>query len=299
MRESLKNMLNQSLCLRFKLPDSNLNLDSIKLSTMEDNVFECLSDSLLSEVIYNSIIEYSFNEFDLQNDELDSLLSIALKTKIKYQEYQTKDTKIKYGFYGEVLLYLILCIFYQSSPLISRGYFYNPLENSETKGYDSYHLIEGDDKIELWFGEVKFRNTLDSGATSAINGLDKAFSDGYLENNILAMVNHRNNFGIQGSKIELVIESWVNNPKIKIIDEIKKHNMKLIYPIFLIYPLDSLDLESQIKKTVKYINNKFSKKPYNISINYELFFILLPIDNVKKIKEDVIRWIDSKKLLLS
>lgn len=248
MRKSLQELLEKTIFLKFRLPHSDLDLDSINLSTVEDDVFECLSDSALSEIIYNSIIEYSFNEFELENKDMDSLLASALKTKIKYKEYQKQETKIKYGFYGEVLLYLMLCQFYKSSPLISRGYFYNPLENSETKGYDSYHLIQGSDKVELWFGEVKFRATLDSGAKSAIEGLDKAFSDGYLEDNILAMVNHRNNIGIKGTKLELVIDSWANNPNISIINEVKKHNMKLIYPVLLIYPLDCADLESQIKK---------------------------------------------------
>ncbi|MGI2929677.1 Hachiman antiphage defense system protein HamA [Vibrio fluvialis] len=299
MRKSLQELLKKTIYLKFRLPHSELDLDSIQLSTVEDDVFECSSDSALSEIIYNSIIEYSFNEFDLNDSELSSLLSVALKTKIKYQEYQTKENKIKYGFYGEVLLYLMLCQFYKSSPLISRGYFYNPLENSETKGYDSYHLIEGEENIELWFGEVKFRNTLDSGAKSAIEGLEKAFSDGYLEANILAMVNHRNNLGINGSKLELIIDHWIENPSINIIDEIKKYRMKLIYPIFLIYPSDCSDLESQIKKTVKHINDKYSKKAYSLSIDYELFFMLMPVGNVKNIKEEVIEWIDSKKLLLS
>ncbi|EJF9987506.1 DUF1837 domain-containing protein, partial [Vibrio parahaemolyticus] len=271
MRRSLQELLKKTIFLKFRLPHSELDLDSIQLSTVEDDVFECTSDNALSEIIYNSIIEYAFNEFNLQECELDSLLSIALKTKIKYKEYQTQETKIKYGFYGEVLLYLMLCQFYKSSPLISRGYFYNPLENSETKGYDSYHLIEGKEKIELWFGEVKFRATLDSGAKSAIEGLEKAFSDGYLEDNILAMVNHRNNLGVKGSKLELVMDSWIKNPKISIVDEVKKYNMKLVYPVLLIYPCDCSDLESQIKKTVKHINDKFSKKSYDLSIDYELF----------------------------
>jgi hypothetical protein len=299
VRNSLRELLKQTIFLKFKLPHSELDLDSIKLSTAEDDVFECVSDSALSEIIYNSIIEYSFNEFDLKDCELASLLNVALKTKIKYKEYQNQGTKIKYGFYGEVLLYLMLCQFYKSSPLISRGYFYNPLENSETKGYDSYHLIEGEEKIELWFGEVKFRVTLDSGAKSAIEGMDKAFSDGYLEDNILAMVNHRNNFGVKGSKLESVIDSWIEKPSISIIDEVKKHNMKLVYPVLLIYPSDCSDLESQIRKTVKHINDKFSKKTYSLSIDYELFFMLMPVGNVKQIKEEVITWIDSKKLLLS
>jgi len=299
VRSSLRHLLDDTLLLRYSLPAKEAGLEAIGISTLEDDAFQCVCDTSLSNIIYNSIIEYSFNEFDITEKDLESLLNVALRTKIKYKEHQTDETKIKYGFYGEVLLYLVICHFYKSDPLISRGYFYNPLENSETKGYDSYHLVEGQDNVELWFGEVKFRATLDSCAKSAVEGLDKAFSDGYLEENILAMVNHRNNFSISGSKLEGVIDSWLENPSINIINEVKKHDMKLIYPILLIYPDKSSDFESEIKRTVNHINSRYSSKEYRTSVDFELFFILIPVGNVKKIKEDVIKWIESKKLLLS
>lgn len=72
-----------------------------------------------------------------------------------------------------------------AKPVISRGYFYNPLESAETKGYDSYHLIEQNGVSELWFGEVKFRNTHSSGVNSALDSIEKAISDEYLSSNFL------------------------------------------------------------------------------------------------------------------
>ncbi|USR64620.1 DUF1837 domain-containing protein [Providencia stuartii] len=273
-------------------------LESIHISTLSDDTYECINDSQLSDIIYNSIIDYSFNTFEMNNTSLDNLLSIALKTKIKYEESQQEDTKIKYGFYGEVLLYLLLYCRYDAKPLISRGYFYNPLENSETKGYDSYHLVENNGCIELWFGEVKFRSSLSKCSESAINGLAKAFSDKYLEQNILAMVNHQNNFELKGSKIEDVINSWMKLPDIKIIDEIKKYNMKLIYPIFLIYPENSELFDDKIRRSVEHINKKYTSIENNLSIELDFFFVLLPVGNVKKIKEDVIKWIESRKPLI-
>jgi hypothetical protein len=299
MRPSLIKLLDKTLLFRYSLPNKQLGLDRVDISTLEDDAFECVSDSSLSEIIYNSIIESSFNEFDITGKDLESLLGAALRTKIKYKEHQTDATKIKYGFFGEVLLYLMIYHFYKSKPLISRGYFYNPFENSETKGYDSYHLVEENGNVELWFGEVKFRDTLGSGAKSAIEGLDKAFTDAYLEENVLAMVNHTNNFAMTGSKIEEIIGLWLDNSSINIIDEVKKHKMKLVYPILLIYPDNSKDFKSKIKKTIDHINSKYSKKQYSASVSIELFFILVPVSNVKKIKEDVIGWISSKKPLLS
>jgi len=298
MRKSLTNLIDETLECKYNLPDSKEGLPKINISTCDDDAFLCHCENGLAEIIYNSIIEYSHNEFDISTQEYQALHTIALKTKIKYKDWQNQETKIKYGFFGEVLLYSILYHFYNSKPLISRGYFYNPLENSETKGYDSYHLVEDENHISLWFGEVKFRTTLASCAKSAIEGLDKAFSDNYLESNILALDNHRNNFSIKNSRIDQILDSWRKNPLINIVDEIKKHNMKLVYPILLVYPDTSADFKIKISNTITHINDNYSAKKYTLSVDFELFFILIPLSQVKKIKEDVISWIESKKPLL-
>jgi hypothetical protein len=195
LRQVLKDLINKTIFYEYSLPNKQI-MESINLSNRKDDCYSYSSDENLVELIYHSILDYSYNEFDMNDKDLSVLFSKALLNKIKYNESKDELTKIKYGFYGEVLLYSILYSFYNATPVISRGYFYNPLENSETKGYDSYHLIEKDDKVELWFGEVKFRTTLNSGAKSAIEGLDKAFTDEYLSQNIIAMENHINSFNI-------------------------------------------------------------------------------------------------------
>jgi hypothetical protein len=291
MRKTLKNLISKTLFFKYSLPNKIIE-KKIVLSNYNDDCFTYSSEKDLSELIYQSILDYSYNEFEMTDKDLSILLSKALCNKIKYKEYQTELTKIKYGFYGEVLLYSMLYVFYNAKPIISRGYFYNPLENSETKGYDSYHLIENEDKIELWFGEVKFRDTLESGAKSAIEGLDKAFTDTYLSNNIIAMDNYKNSFNIVGSKIEKILDEWDGTP-INIIEQVKRHNMILVYPILLVFPDNSSDYDEKIKSAINKINKKFSLKKYSLSIPYKLFFILLPVSEVKKIKKEVIEWIES------
>ena len=113
------------------------------------------------------------------------------------------------------------------------------------------------------------------------------------------MDNHRNNFSIKGSKIELILDEWRTNPSIKIIEEVKKHNMTLVYPTLIIYGDKETDYVNKIRNAVTKINNKLTKRKYSLSIDYELFFIFLPIAEVKKIKQEVIKWIESKKPLLS
>ncbi|MDH8351542.1 hypothetical protein QIG27_27235, partial [Klebsiella pneumoniae] len=75
--------------------------------------------------------------------------------------------------------------------------------------------------------------------------------------NILAMINHRNNFNIKDSKIEKIIDSWSINPEINLLDEIKKYNLKLIYPILIIYSDKDPEYDHRIINAIKHINDNY------------------------------------------
>jgi len=299
MRKELLELIKSTIIYKFDLPNSNINVSKSLFSTENDKCYFASSDFDLSEIIYNSIIEYSFNNYDINENDYDNLHSIALKTKLRYKDSATETQKISYGFHGETILYSILFAIYNSAPAISRGYFYNPLESSETKGYDSYHLIENGGQTELWFGEVKFRETHSSGIKSALDTLDKAISDEYLANNFLAITNFKNSFNIHGTKIETIIKDWEKNPSVDIIEEIKKHDIKLVYPIVILSNKSSYGYDKSIENAIKYIEDRYSSKKYNISIPYSIYFFWLPVDNVRDIKTKVIEWIESKKQLMS
>ena len=223
----------------------------------------------------------------------------ALQNRLKFNPDLDLDQKVKYGFLGEVVLFSVLYILFKAQPLIARGYFYNPLENSETKGYDSYHLIENNNQTELWFGEVKFHKNYKTGLKSIFKNIDKAISDDYLKTNVFAISNQINNLHYKGSKIETVIKDWEENPYLSIIDEMKQHNMKLVYPVMLLYEEDDLGFDKSIKNIPKYIKDEFTANPFGITVDYSIFFILLPMKDVKTIKEEVIKWIELKKPLMS
>jgi hypothetical protein len=301
LRETLKKLVQETIIYKYSLPNDNIDL--VKLSEHDDHCFYCQDENKLSEIIYNLILEYSFNEYEFNNQDLNNLLEIALKTKLRHS-ISSNIPDINHGFFGEILLFAILHIFYNTPPLIARGKFYKPLDNTETKGYDSYHLVEIDNKVELWFGEVKFRQLFccsqSSCVTSAIDGLDKAFSDEYLESNFFELENYRNNFNIKNSKIEQILDNWKSKAsQIRLIDEIKEHNITLVYPILLIYNDNEVDYNKKIKQAVDKINDNFSHKKYSLSVDYKLFFIFLPVNAVSEIKQEVIKWIESKKPLIS
>ncbi|MCT3761618.1 HamA C-terminal domain-containing protein [Elizabethkingia anophelis] len=299
MRKTLLDLIENTIIHQYDLPNSTAGISKTIFSIDDDKCFKTTNNNDFSEIIYNSIIEYSFNEFEIDGKDYDKLHYIALQTKLKYNPTADLKTKIKYGFLGEVILFSVLYTLFKSKPLIARGYFYNPLENSETKGYDSYHLIENAGQTELWFGEVKFHNNYKAGIKSVFKNIDKAISDNYLQTNVFSISNELNNLQWKGSKIETVIENWKENPHLSIIDEIKKHNMKLVYPVMLLYEEDGAGYDESIKNIPTHIQVEYSSTKYSLSIPYSIFFILIPMKDVKLIKEDVIKWIESKKPLMS
>ncbi len=299
MRQSLIDLIDKTIIYQYSLDCAIRKIDKTILTTIKDDCYKSIDDNSLIDIIYNSIIEYSFDEFDLANKKYDNLMSVALVSKLKYNEFASEKSKISYGFFGEVLLYSILMTKYKTNTLISRGYFYNPLEKSETKGYDSYHLIENSDNVELWFGEVKFRASFKDGVKSAIDGLQKAISDEYLKTNILAMVNHKDNNKLKDSKIKEIIDKWMADPLIvSIIDEVINYNMKLIYPILIVYDDKELNYDTKITNAIQHINTTFSPMTYKMSVDFEIFFMFLPLHETTNLKKEVIKCITSKKPLL-
>ncbi|OOQ60380.1 HamA C-terminal domain-containing protein [Mucilaginibacter pedocola] len=298
MRQTLIDLIKETIIYEYDLPNAKVGTLKTIYSTHNDQCYSAKDINNIAKIIYNSIVDYAYNEFDIAGKNLDALHVGALKTKLKYNPSADATTKIKYGFFGEVLLYSILITLYHAKPLIARGYFYNPLEKAETKGYDSYQLVDNNGSIELWFGEVKFHANHTQGIDSVMDNIEKALSDTYLETNVLALSNHRNNLNIAGSVIETILDNWEANPTISIPAEIKKYNMTLIYPILILYQHDGGDYNANIKKIPDYITLKHPSKTFTLSVSHKVFFILLPLDKVKEIKQNVIQWIESKKPLI-
>lgn len=297
MREALKKLVNETIILEYKLPCSTNNISKSKYTSENDDCYFVTNNEDIVPIIYNSIIEYSFKELNISDQDFSKLISKALLTKLRYDEKHTDDFKLKYGFYGEVLLYSFLSVFYKSNAFISRGYFYQPLEKSETKGYDAYHLIEDRDNIELWFGEVKFRADYKSGISSALGNIQKAISDDYLNSNLLAISGQLDSANATDSKLYKIIDSW-DSSTIKLIEEIKKYNIKLIYPILIIFDDKKQGYNELINDVIDNINANDASNVFKISIDYSIFFILVPVSNAVNIKREVLEWIKLKKPLI-
>ena len=301
MREALLNAVKNAIVVEFQLPYQEHGIDKSCLTSEADHCFSAPSSEEVSRIIYNGIVEFAVNEYDIDYDNLEKEQRKAIISRIRYNPDANNAAKLKYGFYGEVLLDLVLRAFMGTNVLAARGYFYSPIEHSEPKGFDAFHIIEHDSDIQLWFGEAKFYQDYAAAITSVLEKLEITLSDSYLKRNLLAIINQRDHITTHSPSVEALMDSWENNPEINLAKEISSHHMKLVYPVFIGYQKNKTDLyHESISKCIEHITNECKHLKISIpaSFDYRLFFIFLPLSEVKRIKERVIEWIDSREPLM-
>lgn len=296
MRNSISNMVNRTILFKYNLPYSHIGKSSI--TTSSDKCYAISSNENLADLIYNGIVEYAIGERHVDINNLDLCQRKAIKTRLKYDEAASDEEKLKYGFYGEVVLDIILQYTFSSNVLLAKGYFYNPLDDSEPKGYDSYQFYYNtNNQLSLLLGEVKFYKSFELAIKKILDNLDKATSTQYFQKNVLALITEQGNFDLAPKEVATIIEAWENNPEINLYEEIKKYNVKLHYPILVLYNELSDSYDETIKLSIDKLNKEISKRNICPEIEIELFFMLIPVDSAQKIKEQVISWISQVKPL--
>lgn len=304
MRKEIQDLIKKSIFIKCTLPNANNNINKTKFTTSNDYCIDKSTDEIVAKIIYNNIVEYAIGEFEIDYNNLDEELCRAIAENLKYDEEANATTKLRYGFYGEVLLYSFLVSMFSSNVLISKGYFYSPLEKGEPKGYDAYHLVQHDSKIELWIGEAKFRNDYKKPIDEVLSGFSKTTSEGYFKDNVLAIVKEKHNISNGRDiidKLTPITKTWKKNISINVKEELRKNNIDLVYPIMIAYKQPKkANYYEGIKKCVDYIEEKFNTGKYIVNANLpiNIFFMFFPVDDVKLIKEQVVKWISEKEPLI-
>lgn len=301
MRQSLKILMQSAIAMQYQLPvDVNgIHIPRAHISTANDNCLKQIgSNDDIAQLIYNGIVEYAYNDSDINLTNLSNLQIRALQSKLKYNPTAPLPNQLAYGFQGEVLLHLILQHYYHADKAIARGYMFSALENAETKGYDSYLMIENADSIFMLFGEAKFYiSGYKESLKKIFENIDKALSDDYLNRNFIAMDNQYEHL-VLDSRIPAIIDAWRDNPMINMAVEAHKYNMHLVYPMLVIFDNKANSYEELILEVVTHIKNKYSTITPTLTIPNTIFFIFLPVNNSRDIKTQVLQWINQKQPLM-
>lgn len=295
MRDTIKDLLSKTILFKYHLP-----IDGIKktdLSTLPDKCFSVSSNLDLSRLIYNGIVEYAIGEKHVNIEELDLCQRKAIKARLKYDETASDEVKLKYGFFGEVVLDLILQSQFESSVLLAKGYFYNPLENGEPKGYDAYQFYYSANGLSLLLGEAKFHATYKTAIIDVLKKLEKSTSVEYFNKNILALINEKGNLESCPAEVSSIIDKWEQDPEINFYEEIKNNGINLCYPILLLYDQTKERYEDAIKDTIDFIDSKLAEISVKPEVDIDFLFLLVPVNSSKIVKEDVIKWISQKEPL--
>jgi len=303
MKDSLIQLTKDTVFLEYRLRNSDLDIDKscITQSELNDDCYLVNNEENLSRIIYESVLYYSYDQYQLDGGNHQGMFENAFKRKFKFNETADETAKLKLGFYGEALLFTLLKIYYKTETLICRGYFYDIQKKSEVTGYDCFHLIQSEDALELWFGETKFWQDGKAAINDIFKNINKAISDDYLtETNFVTILQGKGNIEDKTSKIYDILDRWDKALIPNLIEELKSNKIKLVYPVLLTYNKYRNDYNESIKEIITHINQKHNETTFeDIGIDYSIFFILLPIDSVKQCKQQVIEWIDKNEPLIS
>lgn len=105
MRASIQNLIKNSIFIECTLPNTEHGMYKTKYTTAEDFCLTKNSDESIAQIIYKNIVEYAIGEFEIDYNNLNEELCRASAENLKFDEETNHTSKLRYGFYGEVLLY--------------------------------------------------------------------------------------------------------------------------------------------------------------------------------------------------
>ncbi|CAI8737988.1 DUF1837 domain-containing protein [Pseudomonas donghuensis] len=80
------------------------------------------------------------------------------------------------GDYGELLLFLILSVFYDVPKFVTKARLRSTTKD-QIKGFDCAHFSLEDEKVVLWLGEAKFHKDISTAISSAFSSLNDHLND--------------------------------------------------------------------------------------------------------------------------
>lgn len=182
--------------------------------------------------------------FALTPDELSKINAETIH-KLQNRAWRriSDRPKEKKGDYGELLLFLILEVFYPARKLVTKVRLRSSM-GDEIKGFDCAHFsIDENNKICLWLGEAKFHQSFSTAISKAVESLNQHISGKTLKDEISIL--EGNNTEID-EEIRAKIEDYLNSG-------ISLDKMKFKVPTLLTY-------DSNVVSSHQEVCDEFKKK---------------------------------------
>ncbi|NQZ79960.1 MAG: DUF1837 domain-containing protein [Colwellia sp.] len=198
----------------------------------------------------------------------------------------SKAKKNKKGDYGELLLFLLLKTFYDAERLVTKVRLRSSVKD-QVKGFDCAHFVVNENnEVQLWLGEVKFYKSFSDAVSDILSEISDHTKSEYLKDEFsILLPNIESNKGIEVP--ESIIEFLDGT--------ITLDDVKIVIPALVTYESALIKKHQKVDdvfkdKIKKEFENKFktiNKHNVNLPENVEIFFILLPLEDVTSIKTEL------------
>jgi hypothetical protein len=253
---------------------NKFNKDSYHLS-YESGLYR---QSDLVKLIRDTVIYFALTPQELAQIDAETLAKLQTRA---WKRISNRPAAKK-GDYGELLLFLILEVFYPARKVVTKVRLRSSL-GDEIKGYDCAHFSIENDKICLWLGEAKFHQDFNTAIHKAIESLNDHISDKAIKDELTIL--ESNNTEINDGDRQ-AIEDYLNSG-------ISLDEMLFKIPVLITYDSKAIGNHKEIcdefsKELHSELDNKYSLidgRNINLKKNMEVHFILVPLQTVKEIKE--------------
>ncbi|WP_028376764.1 DUF1837 domain-containing protein [Leeuwenhoekiella sp. MAR_2009_132] len=262
----------------------------------------------LSDVIYEFAFGFHDGE-ETSNNEILSKLTEAAQSIYKIDAFQKvkdiydnngsitddlKDTYLRRGEFGELILHLLLRDFHNTIPLLSKIYFKDSF-GATVHGFDAVHL-EPNTKT-LWLGESKLYKNGKVGIKALIQDIEEHFQSDYLNNEFLIVSKKLKHFDNIPEK-----DYWLGlmSKSSKLIDQLGSINIPLLctYDCELFNKYSDENCQDFIKEYLAEMNDL--KQYFDDNNNHPLktklniILVLFPVQN----KVELVKGLHNKLSLL-
>lgn len=215
------------------------------------------------------------------DDDIDEMYRTAFKRI-------SEAKKNKKGDYGELLLFLILKSFYKNERFVTKVKLRSSTKE-QIKGFDCAHFVvpEGGD-VEIWLGEVKFYKSFSGAVSDVLDEIQEHVEGSYL----------KAEFSILAPNIEYNKDIVVPDELVEFLDgSISLDKANIVVPALVTYDCVELSKHKQCCESFSLVFKKhfearfktIDKRNLVLPANIKVFFILLPLQDVTKIKDSLER----------
>lgn len=173
----------------------------------------------------------SYTDFNTINGE-----NAARSLKHAAQIVYSTDKYRRRGEFGELLLHAALIDFFGARPAVSKIY-YKDSDNDTVKGFDSVHIVETQDSIEIWLGEAKFYKNASQAIGEALESLNDHLERDFLRREFIAITN----------KLD---RNWAHSEVVRdMLDGARSLNdivQSLVIPVLVTYNSEAVNAWSQV-----------------------------------------------------